>query len=228
MEVLFWGPDRSAGCARCRRGAGRSLATVVAAIIDWTRETGVPPVAREWMLGTGKWGAEYPLADVAPGPRGIRIVGCRDRCGRASEAASLAAGAAHRRIDASQDWADTHGRPPRSQEWRDAAPDGSHPSRRPVSATFGSWNAFLAAVGLPIAQRSWSADEILAALAAWNAEHGRPPAASQWMRTDPEGSHPSTSWVLACLGSWSAALEIRRTAVRPGRRNVDRDMRDEP
>ena len=50
-------------CASCVELPGRaplSRETVIAAIAAWTDETGAPPLACEWMLGVGKWDAEYP------------------------------------------------------------------------------------------------------------------------------------------------------------------------
>ena len=37
-----------------------SQEVVIRAIQDWAGETGAPPRAQDWMLGRGKWAAEYP------------------------------------------------------------------------------------------------------------------------------------------------------------------------
>jgi hypothetical protein len=62
----LWGlkvTAHAAVCASCvQRPTPRRLsrATVIAAIQAWERQTGTPPLADEWLLGGGKWDAEYP------------------------------------------------------------------------------------------------------------------------------------------------------------------------
>jgi hypothetical protein len=110
-------------------------------------------------------------------------------------------------IDVAQQWARLHGRAPRCVEWRRVAGDASRPTDALVIELFGSWNAMLAAAGLPIAHRAWSREQTLAALATWIGMHGQPPTASDWAHShNGQATHPSASWVHECFGSWNAML----------------------
>jgi hypothetical protein len=194
-------------CALCvSRTPRRSLSreTVIAAIQTWTQETGAPPLADEWMLGQGKWDAEYP--------RWPALSQVQEAFG-SWNAAMSAAGFGERLqrwtrdavIDAARRWADVHGRAPNSQDWARSALDGSHPERNIPTRVFGSWNAMLAAAGLPITHRLWSRADILDALSAWTDTHQRAPTTADWGH-GPHHSFPSPGTVHNHFGSWTAML----------------------
>lgn len=194
-------------CALCApRVTRRQLARepVIAAIQAWARETGAPPRADDWMLGRGKWDAEYP--------RWPALSQVQEAFG-SWNAAMDAAGFGERLqtwtrqgiIDAARRWSTLHGRPPASHDWDHGAPDGSHPSRNIPAKRFGSWNAMLRAAGLPISQRTWSRQDILHALRAWNAQHDGMPSSAEWASA-PHDTVPSPSTVRNHFGTWSAML----------------------
>lgn len=108
-------------------------------------------------------------------------------------------------IDALRDWADHHGHPPTATDWQQAT--RQHPTPQTVARLFGSWPEALLAAGLSIRRRHrWQPEDILNAIRAWTAEHGRPPERTDWYRTDPLGRHPSTGTVHDHFGSWTDAL----------------------
>jgi hypothetical protein len=69
---------------------------------------------------------------------------------------------------------------------------------------FGDWPQALTAAGLRPHRRTWTREEIVTALKASAAQHGRPPADTDWLRASHD--HPPASTVKNVFGSWSAAL----------------------
>jgi hypothetical protein len=112
-------------------------------------------------------------------------------------------------IEALKGWSERHGHVPLSVEWLRAEPE--HPSATTVRVHFGSWDAALEAAGLVAepqpthGSRPWSDAEILTALRAWAEEHGRPPAAIDWLRGTMH--RPGAGAVRNHFGSWALALE---------------------
>lgn len=54
-------------------------------------------------------------------------------------------------------------------------------------------------------RRSWSKEEIIAAMQEWAAEYGEPPTTTDWRKSSPQ--HPTAVTVHTLFGSWSAAIE---------------------
>lgn len=190
-------------CGRCVQRPGRqslSRDTIIAAIQAWAISTGTPPRAGEWMLGQGKWAAEYPrwpalhqVQEVfGSWNAAIRAAGYTPRQVRWTEAAI---------VHAAQGWTRRHGQPPRIEQWRRTAPDGSHPSMRPVLDAFGTWNAMLLAAGLTVVHRNWSQADVLEALAQWVVAHGRAPTMADWRRPEPPGAFPTAQCAADHFGS---------------------------
>ena len=104
---------------------------------------------------------------------------------------------------------DAHERTPTAREW-DAL--GHRPSAPPIIRHFGSWNAALAAAGLTVTRprRRWSDAQILAAIRAFEAQHGRPPAAADFGG----GTLPGFETVRVRYGSLGAVLERARAPRR--------------
>jgi hypothetical protein len=105
--------------------------------------------------------------------------------------------------------ADMLGRPPTQHEWATGSPD--RPNATSVARAFGSWAAGLRAAGLePPPTRSWSDGELVEALKAWTARHGRPPLSSDWQHAAPD--HPTAAVARRRFGSWRAALNAAGVA----------------
>jgi hypothetical protein len=107
-------------------------------------------------------------------------------------------------IAALQVWAAEHGSAPGYDDWRRGS--DSHPGVGAVETLFGSWTEGLLAAGLSIQKRNWDRETIIAALRAWAAEHGRPPASADWKGADGSGRRPATYRVQREFGTWGAAL----------------------
>lgn len=97
-----------------------------------------------------------------------------------------------------------HGRSPTGPDF--AAADHA-PKPGTVAAHFGTWNAALAAAGLPRPKPAlrWNETAIIATLQTFSAEHGRPPQARDF--TGPDRSrYPNPGTVAVRFGSWNKAL----------------------
>jgi Homing endonuclease associated repeat len=101
-------------------------------------------------------------------------------------------------------------------------------------APSGGWGAGLRAAGLQPTRRRWKNGEIVEALRAWTARHGRPPLSSDWRRAATD--HPTAALVPGRFGSWRAALDAaglapgrvewtREAVVDAIRAHIDRDGR---
>jgi hypothetical protein len=78
---------------------------------------------------------------------------------------------------------------------------------RGVLRRFGSWQAAIAAAGLPAAppRTRWDTVAILAAVNEWARVHGTAPCSTAWVAAAP--GHPSSAVVRACFGGFAAAVE---------------------
>lgn len=170
--------------------------TVLAAIRAWVAGHGRPPRYEEW----ARAGEGYPSASVL-----------ERRFGRFSDAL-VAAGVAERApvwdrdriLEALREWAREHGSPPTAGQWRGRDRTGRRPECQRVTRIFGSWDAALAAAGLHARPKRWSDEQILAAIRAHAAEHGRAPRSTEWpTATD---AHPAAATVANHFGSWTRAL----------------------
>jgi hypothetical protein len=123
-------------------------------------------------------------------------------------------------IDAAQQWAAAHGRPPRSKDWRRAAPE--NPAYPTVIELFGRWNVMMVAAGFE-AKRSgtvvpWTREQALQALFEWRFAHGRLPRYEDWRCSSP---HRPGAWQMQILfGSWNAAIVAGGYAPRVPRKTV--------
>lgn len=98
---------------------------------------------------------------------------------------------------------------PRSRAAGGAAIDSA---RTPAAAGRGTPAAALRGPGRPVV---WTAEQIVAAIRRWAADHGRPPTYSEWAPGDPRGRRPCSLTVLNRFGSWAAGL--RAAGYEPGR-----------
>jgi hypothetical protein len=121
-------------------------------------------------------------------------------------------------------WASERGHSPSSREWtgprRVRATEGHDaPCVQTVIRLFGSWNAALLAAGVEPNQRSWTREDVVAALSAWAERNGRQPRQNDW-KPRPQGC-PSISAIYSVFGSWNAAIEAAGgVALRVRRREV--------
>ena len=115
------------------------------------------------------------------------------------------------RLEPLRRWAAEHGAPPSEPAWTAA---GRRPTVRTLARHYGSWNAALAAAGLPTRPprktARWTRELAIAAIGDWTAAHGRPPTAAAWTGTDPR--RPSASTAIRLFGSWTAALRAASEA----------------
>jgi hypothetical protein len=86
----------------------------------------------------------------------------------------------------------------------------THPNATTVREHFGCWEDALRAAGLPPPRRTprsakhWTDADILDALRAWAAGHGRPPAGVDFTVAPPGA--PSATTVRRRFGNWRQAL----------------------
>jgi hypothetical protein len=202
-------------CLRCalerRRERAWTQTEIVEALRAWTAEIGVPPTTSEWESGERaslKWKAErdrWPSAQLVRSRFGswdtaLRAAGYRARW-RGHTPDELIAALSRE--------ADRLGRPPTQHEWATGSPH--RPNATSVARAFGSWAAGLRAAGLePPPTRSWSDRELIEALRAWTARHGRPPLSSDWHHAAPD--HPTAAVARRRFGSWRAALKAAGVA----------------
>lgn len=108
-------------------------------------------------------------------------------------------------------FADEHGRPPTSKDWRRAGE--GHPGWWSVVRHFDSFSAALRAAGFAPRRISWGREEIIAALNAHLREHGVLPTAGEWKERDATGGRPALHNVNRQFGSWGKALEAAGHSV---------------
>lgn len=88
-------------------------------------------------------------------------------------------------------------------KWRQEFP--RWPPASVVVFAFGGWNPFRVALGGEEYHPAWTADEVLDAIRAWAAEHGRPPTKTEW-ECPPRG-YPSSPTVRRRFGTFRAGLQ---------------------
>ncbi|MGE5601596.1 MAG: homing endonuclease associated repeat-containing protein [Nitrososphaerales archaeon] len=183
---------RAAGFAPRRISWGRE--EIIAALNAHLREHGVLPTAGEWKE-----------RDATGGRPALHNVNRQfGSWGKALEAAGHSVERWDRQtiIEALRTLGGELGRRPM---YRDLCPKRPGlPCYDAVRRQFGSLTAAFEAAGYEPAQ--WSREAIIAALRAWAAEHGRPPATADWKRVDSSGRRPATHHVRREFGTWSAAL----------------------
>ena len=112
-----------------------------------------------------------------------------------------------------------NGRPPLAEEWLLPVPldKNGHriwPSTGAVQAVFGSWSNGMEAAGFerrngrrspaaPMPRKFWTKEEIIQKIQEWQAEHGLPPAKTDWQKNDEWPSHGSVAYH---FGSWSDGI----------------------
>lgn len=215
---------------------------VLAALRDWAEEFGEPPRSYEWAVAAARnagqengrvrrWAAEYPrwpgtgpvircfgswsAALEVAGLRGERMapweldlaerVAIARRLDRAGIAAAEIAGLL-----------DVKPQTVRKYLRAAACPDCGGP-------VVNSGSRRCQGCAAKHAHRpAWTAEEIVAALEEWAAEHGGPPTAPDWTPTDDRARRwgreyprwPSQAQVHGIFGSWNAGLEAAGLAVR--------------
>ncbi len=124
-------------------------------------------------------------------------------------------------IDACQQWAHEHGRPPKAIDWRKATP--SHPNTATACDALGTWNELLRAAGLeprPAGSSShYTRADIIQAIYAHVFEHGRIPRELDWRTSHP--SRPSAQQTKRLFGTWNAAIVAAGYPPRQPRRTLD-------
>jgi hypothetical protein len=211
---------RSALCRRCS-SAGRSRwgrpftdQEIITAIRAWHRLERRPPTRTDWQptdkRGHPRWERECPR--WPPASHVIRRFGSWN-------AALQAAGFNRPRpptvsddqiIAALQAYHRRHQISPMRSDWQHV---GS-PNSATIEKRFGSWNAALAAAGLPPrrVRRVWTNREVIDGLRRFAADHGRPLRASDrigWLSV-----YPSPALVVTRFGSLSAGLH--KAGLEPG------------
>jgi hypothetical protein len=109
-------------------------------------------------------------------------------------------------------WTRLEGRPPSAEAWlggryaqgRWAREYSRWPSSGVVSGLFGSWNAAVAAAGLPVTPFGYTDEQIIDALRADARRLGRTPTVEDWRVREPY--HAGTGAVVRHFGSWNAGL----------------------
>jgi DNA invertase Pin-like site-specific DNA recombinase len=92
-------------------------------------------------------------------------------------------------------------------------------SPTPAYAKPDTWRAALQLSGYSHRGKDpWHPGEIIHALNAWAAEHGRAPHTRDWSRANPE--HPSYTTVIDRFGRWNAALEAAGLTPAPVKRHA--------
>jgi hypothetical protein len=115
---------------------------------------------------------------------------------------------AGRVLEAFREFHAEHGRAPFRREWDKATI--STPAAETVREMFGTWTAAVRAAGLepPLASntlRSWTRDEVIAAIFNWRYDTGDLPRSHEWaVQTC---WRPSEKQVRRLFGSWNAAIE---------------------
>ena len=192
--------------ARHGRPPERSREAVVAAIREWVDATGRPPTQAEWTPSEDRrstWAREYPHW-----PSYMTVTTVFGSWRAAIEAAGHQA---NRRLwtrseilQALERWIADNARPPRQAELTYAA--GGMPTPDTIRKHFGTYEAALKAVGATPRRRHWTREHIVEAMRQWQRDHGRPPASSDWVRSQSE--HPHATTVRQQFGSWAAAAAV--------------------
>jgi Homing endonuclease associated repeat len=148
------------------------------------------------------------------------------RCTECAREDAVRVAAARRRrwdgeevIAAVREWAALEGQAPSSEAWlggrhargRWAREYPRWPSTAVVSSRFGSWNAALAAAGLPAKPAAYTDEEVIEALRDDARRLGRPPVRDEWQGRGP--AVPGIGAVITHFGSWNGGLRAARLTV---------------
>lgn len=97
------------------------------------------------------------------------------------------------------------GKAPRIEDWQRASP--SHPTVATVTRKFGTWNRALEAAGVPVNRyrRSWTREQVIAALQHDAASRGSSPRSSDWLHKS--DVNPSSQTVRRLFGSFERGVE---------------------
>lgn len=103
-------------------------------------------------------------------------------------------------------WVEENDRPPKQREWsgtKHGLPDYA-PSHIVIERIFGSWGAFVEALGFR-PRRVWNQPRIVDALIVWKQSKGTWPTTEDWRRA---GSfHPNTAVVYEWFTGWGEAIK---------------------
>src|SRR5665213_1130488 len=97
-------------------------------------------------------------------------------------------------------WTRRHGAPPNTTSWAKRDPAGRWPSAATVQLRFGTWEAALLAAGVRVDRIAWDRENVLAAIAAFAEQHGRPPRRAELRKAN---KLPDHSTVVHYCGSVS-------------------------
>jgi len=153
------------------------------------------------------------LMDGSNGRNGPKL--CKDCAAAAQHEARF--WTRERIIQAIQEWAAEHGKPPSARDWLHVGPMHRWPNYGSVygdaGAPFATWADAIVAAGYPRplptfsgkwGERVWTEERTLQALREWAAQHGRSPVISDWRHAG-EG-RPTSHWVQLLFGSWNEGL----------------------
>jgi len=200
---------RCPDCARRETHApSRTREQVIAAVRDWTAQTGRPPTMDDWRANPldaspNRWQREWPrwpsagqaMVHFESWEELLRAVGFKPhRRFRWSDQEIIAA--LHR-------FAEREGRAPIEGDWQTNGAD--HPHAGTVKDHFGSWRAGLAAAGLTCDREEWDRERILEAIHRFARRHGRAPSSEEWCLKGPE-RNPTAAVVRRHFGSFTGAL----------------------
>lgn len=184
---------------------------ILGAMRRFAAEQGRPPSAGDWRRRDphGRWPNQTTVTE--------RFGSWRD----ALVAAGFSARPQWSReeiLTALRTFARQHGRPPLSRELN---PAHGLPSFETVSGRFGSIAASYEAAGIGSpARRRWDRASVIAALQAFEHEHGRPPTQQEWRKKTSE--HPGAGTIDRMFGSWTAAKAAAGLSTRRGRWDRER------
>ena len=118
-------------------------------------------------------------------------------------------------LAAGRRWVDETGKQPRAIDWQTAKRPEWAPSTSRCGKVFGSWAAYIEALGFE-PQRLWYRDGILDALILWRETNGDWPLPKDWRKSGK--NHPANRSVYLYYKNWSAA--IRDAHKRQGKREM--------
>lgn len=114
-------------------------------------------------------------------------------------------------IQAGRRFVEENDRPPRAQDWNHAAGRPSWaPSTAHAARKFGSWAAYVKAIGCEPGRR-WHHDGLLEAMILWRETHGDWPTTHDWKLASDK--HPAAWTVYTYFKSWAAAMKAARARL---------------
>lgn len=195
-------------------GVPRPLQPTVDQILDAIRafaaEHGRPPLAREW---TGPGSAQLVANRCGSWAQALEAAGFPRPAPRPKPVSTRTRWTAETALQALRSFEQANGRRP-SEEFARPQQHGI-PSRSVLVRIFGSVEEVYGRLGWPMRPAAIYGEEVVEALRAFGAEHGRPPTIGEWRL---QRMKPDASTAIRRFGSWSAALKAAGFASGRGRR----------